>query len=108
MAGRHSKPRAHARVPEQRGSRRAITDTRVQRRPGIELVDARTRMAHQVSPEELLAGRTRGEYEALCGARLLAASLTDPGRGRCEPCRDQAAPPARGGWAALSQRSGTR
>ncbi|MGH3845662.1 MAG: hypothetical protein ACRDS0_30175, partial [Pseudonocardiaceae bacterium] len=56
------------------------------RRPGIELVDARTRVAHRVSPEALLAGRQRGDYEALCGARLLAASLTDPGRGQCPGC----------------------
>lgn len=78
------------------------------RLPGIELVDARTRVAHQVSPEELLAGRARGDYEALCGVRLLAASLTDPGRGRCEPCREQAAPTATRGRPALSRRDGTR
>lgn len=80
MAGRHRKRRAHARLPEQAGPRPAITDLRLRQRPGIELVDARTRVAHQVSPEELLAGRVRGDYEALCGVRLLAASLTDPGK----------------------------
>ncbi|MGH3764418.1 MAG: hypothetical protein ACRDTX_04605, partial [Pseudonocardiaceae bacterium] len=58
----------------------------VPRRAGVELVDAWTRVAHQVSPEELWAGRARGEYEALCGARLLAASLTEPGCGRCREC----------------------
>ncbi len=56
------------------------------RRPGIELVDARTRVAHQVSPDELRAGRARGDYQARCGARLLAASLTDPGRSQCPEC----------------------
>jgi hypothetical protein len=56
------------------------------RRAGIELVDARTRMKHQVSPQELRAGRARGDYQALCGARLVAASLTDPGCGRCSGC----------------------
>jgi hypothetical protein len=56
------------------------------RRVGIELVDARTRMTHQVSPDELRAGRARGDYQALCGGRLLAASLTDPGCGRCSGC----------------------
>ena len=55
-------------------------------RASIALVDARTRLAHQVSPEALLAGRQRGDYRALCGARLLAASLTDPGRGPCPGC----------------------
>lgn len=52
------------------------------RRAGVELVDARTRVAHRVSPEELRVGRARGDYQALCGARLLAASLTEPGCGR--------------------------
>lgn len=58
----------------------------VPRRVGVELVDARTRVAHQVSPEELRAGRARGDYQTRCGARLLAASLTDPGRGQCPEC----------------------
>jgi hypothetical protein len=56
------------------------------RRPGIELVDARTRLVHRVSPDALLDGRAHGDYEAFCGARFLAASLTDPGRGRCREC----------------------
>ena len=55
-------------------------------RVGIELVDARTRVAHQVSPEELREGRTRGDYRARCGIQLLAASLTDPGCGQCPSC----------------------
>ena len=55
-------------------------------RVGIELVDARTRVAHRVSPEELREGRTRGDYRARCGIRLLAASLTDPGCGQCPSC----------------------
>lgn len=53
----------------------------MQRRPGVELVDALTRLAHQVSPDELLAGRARGDYQGLRGARIVAASLTDPSRG---------------------------
>lgn len=57
-----------------------------QRRPGIELLDARTQVGHWVSSDELLAGRQRGDYQALCGARLLAASLTEPGRGRRREC----------------------
>lgn len=67
-----------------RSPTRAVVPT--QRLPGIELVDARTRVAHRVSPEELLAGRARGDYQARCGAQFLAASLTDPGRGRCPGC----------------------
>lgn len=38
----------------------ATTTIPAPRRAGIELVDARTRVAHQVSPEELRAGRKRG------------------------------------------------
>jgi hypothetical protein len=58
----------------------------VPHRAGIELVDARTRASHRVSPEALRVGRVQGDYQALCGARLLAASLTDPGRGQCREC----------------------
>ncbi|HEX5348614.1 MAG TPA: hypothetical protein VFW64_16155 [Pseudonocardiaceae bacterium] len=54
--------------------------------PGIEVVDAETGMAHQVSAEELRAGRVRGNYEAYCSARFFAASMVDPGRGRCPRC----------------------
>ena len=74
MAGKHSKRGAHDRtIP-------------AQRRPGVELVDACTRVTHRVTSNELLAGRLAGNYEALCGARLLSASLTEPGRGRCAEC----------------------
>lgn len=55
-------------------------------RPGIEVVDARTRVVHRVSLDRLPDGRARGDYEAFCGARLLAASLTDPGHGHCPEC----------------------
>jgi hypothetical protein len=74
MAGRHSK----------RGAR----DRKIpaQRRIGIEVVDAGTRIAHRVASDELLAGRVAGNYRALCGTRLISASLTDPGRGRCVKC----------------------
>jgi glucokinase len=58
----------------------------VPRRSGIEVVDAQTQIRHRVSVEALLAGRLAGIYETLCGARVLAASLTDPGRGRCTEC----------------------
>jgi hypothetical protein len=58
----------------------------IPRRPGIEVVDSLTRVTHRVSGDALLAGHQRGTYQALCGARLLAASLTDPGHGRCTEC----------------------
>lgn len=80
------------------GRHRAISDRRgwhrlsspvvipMPRRPGIEVVDSLTRVTHRVTSDALLAGRLVGTYEALCGTRLLAASLTDPGRGRCTEC----------------------
>jgi hypothetical protein len=55
--------------------------------PSIELVDGLTWISHHVTYEELLAGRLLGgSCTALCGVRVLAASLTDPGRGRCPEC----------------------
>jgi hypothetical protein len=74
MAGKHSKRGAHAwKIP-------------AQRRPGIELVDAQTRITHRIASDELWAGRLAGQYQALCGARLIAASLVDPGRRQCREC----------------------
>jgi hypothetical protein len=80
--GRH---RAVSRVLRRRQSL-APAVIPIQRRPGIEVVDSLTRVTHRVSDDALLAGHQVGTYEALCGARLLAASLTDPGRGRCTEC----------------------
>jgi hypothetical protein len=77
MTGRHSKRGARARIPEQR-------------LPGIELVDGLTGMVHQVSRDELLAGRARGAYLGFCGARVPTASMVDPGRGTCQLCRERA------------------
>jgi hypothetical protein len=74
MAGRHSKRRgADARIP-------------VQRLPGIEVVCAETKLAHLVGLDELVAGHQRGDYLGFCGARFLAASLMEPGRGTCPGC----------------------
>ena len=74
MSGRHRRRGAHDHtIP-------------AQRRPGIELVDSRTQIMHRVTGDELLAGRRSGDYQALCGMRVLSASLTDPGRGRCAEC----------------------
>jgi hypothetical protein len=102
--GRHSKNYLAA----QRGRRPArVTDARilgrfrwhrsstqavvpVQRISGIEVIDTETRLAHQVSPDELVAGLQRGEYQGFCGARFRAASMVEPGRGQCRPCREQA------------------
>jgi hypothetical protein len=57
---------------------------------GIDLVDVETKLAHKVSPDELLAGRTRGDYQGFCGTRFMAASMVEPGRGQCQPCQQRA------------------
>lgn len=49
-------------------------------------MDAQTRVAHRVSPDGLLASRQHGDYRALCGALLIATSLTDPGHRQCSEC----------------------
>jgi hypothetical protein len=81
---RHRRPGVFARMLCLR--RPLQTSIPAPRRAGIELVDARSGMAHQVSPEELRVGRARGNYQARCGARLLVASLTDPGCSQCPRC----------------------
>jgi hypothetical protein len=91
MAGKHSKRRAHAQTIS------------VQRRPGIELVDACRRVAHRVTSDELLAGRRSGDYEALCGARLLSASLTDPTDGTWSVCGVRAVSDTTSGWSPVER-----
>ncbi|MGH3899319.1 MAG: hypothetical protein ACRDTA_13975 [Pseudonocardiaceae bacterium] len=51
-------------------------------------VDVRTNTTHLLTPDAAAAGRLRaGRYVALCGADVLPASLTEPGRcGVCQPC----------------------
>ena len=76
--GRHSKESKgkgkHVQIPQQRGARTAT------------MVDAHTHVEHQVTDASAAQHRHSGRYLALCGARVLAASLTDPGRGRCAEC----------------------
>lgn len=66
--------------------RTSKTAVLVPRRAGVELVDAHSGVRHRVTPEELVAGRAWGDYEAFCCARLRAASLIDPGRRECREC----------------------
>jgi hypothetical protein len=63
--------------------RRRVPLIPAQRQPGIELVDARTRVVHRVSDDELVAVSRKGSCWALCGAFVLVASIADPGRSRC-------------------------
>lgn len=77
VAGRHRRQpdAAYVRIPEhQRAPRR------------VRMIDAHTHIEHLVSEESLAAHRDEGHSLALCGVRVLAASLTDPGRGWCREC----------------------
>jgi hypothetical protein len=74
VAGRHRRQeRAQARIPEQRRRVRPVA-----------VVDARTRVEHLVADDALAEPRL--SYPARCGVEVLAASMTDPGRGRCWEC----------------------
>ena len=64
----------------------ARTVVPVHRLRGIEVVDVVTKVTHRVSADELVAGHQRGDFVAFCGARFQAASLVEPGRGRCPGC----------------------
>lgn len=73
MAGKHRKrPESYARIPEQRAPR------------AVRVVDARTRLEHVVAGDVLEPYRL--SYLAKCGTEILAASLVEPGRGRCSEC----------------------
>ncbi|MDQ3153273.1 MAG: hypothetical protein M3R63_16680, partial [Actinomycetota bacterium] len=58
-----------------------------------DVTDARTHRSHLVTDDASTAGRRSGRYEALCGAIVLAASLTTPDRDRCDVCTHRANPP---------------
>jgi hypothetical protein len=73
MAGQHRKrPGIHVQIPQQRLPR------------PVRIVDARTRVEHLVADDVLAEPRL--SYPARCGAEVLAASMTDPGRSRCREC----------------------
>lgn len=56
-----------------------------------EITDGPTGCVHLVTDTAFVAGRRGGCYVALCGYRVLAASLTAPERGRCQDCRTRGA-----------------
>lgn len=73
---RHPHAAAYVRIPEPR------------RGPFlVRITDAHTHVEHLVSDESVAAHRHAGHYPALCGMKVLAASLTDPGRGWCRECK---------------------
>jgi hypothetical protein len=72
--GRHRRGATHHPMP-----------TAHQHRP-IRIVDAQTSMEHLITDESVVAHRHAGRYLAVCGAQVLAASLTAPQRSRCPAC----------------------
>jgi hypothetical protein len=64
-----------------RSSVRAVVLT--QRRVGIDVVNTLTKVAHLVAQMSWWPVTSVGEYVAFCGARFLAASVVEPGLGRC-------------------------
>ncbi len=86
MAGRHNKRGTHAQVPEQRRPV-GVTDA-------VGITDAHTRVEHLMTDASAMEHRHAGRYLALCGIEVLAASLTERERSQCQPCREQATPPA--------------
>lgn len=76
MVGRHRRQR-----------RAAHSQVAALRRPRlVRITDARTHTEHLVSETTLAARRHAGQFLAQCGAEVLAASLTAPGRGYCREC----------------------
>ena len=67
------------------GAHRPAAPARARRH--IRIVDARSHVQHLMTHEVAAAHRHTGSYLALCGAQVLAASLTTPERRRCVLCR---------------------
>ncbi|MGH3766619.1 MAG: hypothetical protein ACRDS0_16905 [Pseudonocardiaceae bacterium] len=83
MAGRHR------RVAPRRGTRRQAAP--VASAPptpmAIEMTDGHTNLTHHVTDEAMAQGRRAGgRYRAICGARVLSASLATPAEQRCRTC----------------------
>ncbi len=92
--------------PRHRRRRRAATSAgvAVDTSRVIAMTDARTRRAHLVTDAAVAAGRAAagGRYVAVCGAVVLAASLTTLETSRCASCaslRKHRVQPARAGVA---------
>lgn len=82
MAGRHRRVAA----PGLR-RRAALVATAPPRPVVIEVTDGPTNVTHQVTDEAMAEGRrVGGRYRAICGARVLSASLATPVRRRCPTC----------------------
>jgi hypothetical protein len=78
-------PRQRAEGRHRRGAAHPPMPSAHQHRP-IRIVDARTSMEHLITDESVVAHRHADRYLAVCGAQVLAASLTAPQRSRCPVC----------------------
>jgi hypothetical protein len=85
MAGAHRKrPGAHVRLP--------AVEVPAQRGPRpMGITDALTDVEHLMTDDSAAAHRHAGNYLALCGTQVLAASLTVQSRSHCGPCQARAA-----------------
>lgn len=50
------------------------------------MVDAQTLIEHLIALEDIAETRWQGRYTALCGAEVLAASMTTEERSHCRKC----------------------
>ncbi|MDT4998484.1 MAG: hypothetical protein QOK12_589 [Mycobacterium sp.] len=83
MAGKHRRVVA---APGFRG-RTAPVVIAPHRSLPIEVTDGPTNVTHYVTEEEMADGRRAGgRYRAICGTRVLSASLATPVRRRCPTC----------------------
>ena len=53
----------------------------------LAVTNARTSLAHLESLDVMAAGRSHGVYVAVCGAEVVASSLTAEESGHCRRCR---------------------
>jgi hypothetical protein len=81
-----SVPRHRHQGRHRRGATNRPMPSAHQHRP-VRIVDARRSMEHLVTDESVVAHRHAGRYLAVCGAQVLAASLTAPQRSRCPECK---------------------
>lgn len=83
---RWARVRAGVRPPSRLRDRGIATEGA--QRGMLSVVDARTGEAHQVTADSLDSGRVTGRYVAVCGAEVLAASLTAPPTRYCRSCAE--------------------
>ena len=69
-----------------RAARRGVGSVPVTKHAVFSVTDAHTGCEHLVTEDAIGVGRRSGRYAGVCGADVLAASLTAPGRGYCRSC----------------------